>query len=140
MLDTDTPEGWLTMSRNYLNNTTDAEREDEYPGLTRALETAAAAREAQAAINQILAETATDGPEEADAALPESTTGLTLEQVQAYTIDDLPQMMRFWRSAPIGTFQINDPVSALYEQRLVEFRAADIGAWVRASKEVGWPA
>lgn len=50
----------------------------------------------------------------------------------------LSSMLSKWRFAPVGTFQIDDPWSAYFQESMNKKREANPAAWVRASKDIGW--
>lgn len=67
-----------------------------------------------------------------------TTTELTDEarkQIDDMTIED---MLRKWRTAPLGTFQHGDPWSDYFIKLMSERRKADPAAWTAASKSIGW--
>lgn len=63
---------------------------------------------------------------------------MTPEQQKA--IEDMPleEMLRRWRNAPAGDQQFQGERGEYFAQVMSAKRAKDNGAWVAASKAIGW--
>jgi hypothetical protein len=56
-------------------------------------------------------------------------------QIDNMTLEDL---LRHWRFAPVGAFEMGDPTSDYFANRMYELKSEQPGAWTAASKRLGW--
>lgn len=51
---------------------------------------------------------------------------------------DLEEALRIWRYAPSGQFQVGDPTTNLFIDKLMRLRRENEKAWERLTKQIGF--